>query len=296
MELRIKLRDLAKPSHILGKEISWDKGIATWSGREALLTKLLENHGMANAKLVGGPLNPVFDFPRNSEPSSTSDVRNDHSIIGSLIYLATKMGPFLCVTASGFGSYVKPPTTTHHTAAKRVLQYLQWTLDSTVKLYPGKDDLLPAYIDENRKEEPHPGCRSLSVILMCYEHALIFVTSCLQKAVTLSCTAAEYSAIPNGGRNFILLRNCIDELGTYETRTSVFQNNTETIEWGTSGFEKRFSRRRHVNIEHNYIVNFVQNVVLSATKHHCGNDCKFSEQNIKAIIISQGASQTESLH
>lgn len=71
-------------------KISWDKEKSVGLRQKTLITKLLANRGMADAKVVGCPLNTDPDLDMMSDNLSMFDALKYGGSVGSLMHSATK--------------------------------------------------------------------------------------------------------------------------------------------------------------------------------------------------------------
>ena len=85
---------------------------------------------------------------RQDDGSKKSDASLYRSLVGSLLYL-TSTRPNIIFDASLLSRYMQSPTLNHMGAAKKVLRYLQGTLDYEILYQPMKDSKLVGFSDSD---------------------------------------------------------------------------------------------------------------------------------------------------
>jgi len=124
-----KMTNLRKAKQFLGLEIErHDSGVISL-GQSKYIRTILKHVLMDHANPVTTPLHDKIRL--EVEPKGEAEVAARHyqSIVGSLLYAASATQPDLAFAFSALSRYSKKPYTSHLSAAKRVLQYLQHTAD-----------------------------------------------------------------------------------------------------------------------------------------------------------------------
>lgn len=86
-----------------------------------------------------------------------------------------------------------------------------------------------------------------------------------EKAVALSSTEAEYAASSEATKAVPWLWNLVNELNVHPGCTSVYEDNPRAIELVNVGSSKYFSRRKHIDIRHNYVTEMIQRKQITLT-------------------------------
>ncbi|CAL2255222.1 unnamed protein product [Prunus armeniaca] len=122
--------------------------------------------------------------------SEQADERVHRQIVGSLLYLTTTR-PDIMFTASLLARYMHGPTRKHMGTAKRVLGYIQGTLDYGIAYEKGKEVMLVGYCDSDWS-----GCeddmRSTSGYAFHLGSGVFSWASVKQSSVALSTVEVEY--------------------------------------------------------------------------------------------------------
>lgn len=116
-----------------------------------VVENLLCDNDMANGRPVESQVNPTITDKNitKSEPLSNGEQQRHRSIDGSLIYLAVKTRPDICLAASMLGAYVESSTKLALVAAKHVVRYIKGTLDMSMILHTGDGTHLGAFVDSS---------------------------------------------------------------------------------------------------------------------------------------------------
>lgn len=103
------LKDLGQPKQFLNMDLEWTPG-AVSIRQKNLIENLLNESGMSDSKPQRSPVSPENDLNIKADSISKDDADKYRSHVGSLLYLATKSRPDLCLVASTLGSHVADPT------------------------------------------------------------------------------------------------------------------------------------------------------------------------------------------
>ncbi|XP_070678008.1 uncharacterized mitochondrial protein AtMg00810-like [Malus domestica] len=107
---------------------------------------LLNKFGLQNCKVVSIPL-VRSDKLRNDDDSGATDETQNRKIVGSLLYL-TAIIPYLVYVASLLARFMHCLTNKHFGTTKRILKYVQGTLDFGLEYENGKGYVLIGYYND----------------------------------------------------------------------------------------------------------------------------------------------------
>jgi histone deacetylase 1/2 len=131
----------------------------------------------------------------NGEPIGVEDSTRYRSIVGALQYL-TFTHPDLSFSVNKVCQYLHAPTTTHWTAAKRILQYVKDTVNVGTTFQKSSSTLLSAFSDADWAGCLDDKCPTGGFVIF-IGPKLVFWSAKKQPAVSRSSTEAEYKSSAN---------------------------------------------------------------------------------------------------
>ncbi|CAL9010760.1 unnamed protein product, partial [Prunus brigantina] len=146
MMCKYEMSDLGLLHHFLGMGVTQTEGSIFIHQKKYALT-LLDKFGLKDCKSVSTPL-VATDKLQREDGSEAADESLYRKIVGSLLYLiATR--PDIMFSASLLARFMHNPSKMHYEAAKRVLRYIQGTIDYGIEYVIGKSALLVGYCDSD---------------------------------------------------------------------------------------------------------------------------------------------------
>ncbi|XP_071678452.1 uncharacterized mitochondrial protein AtMg00810-like [Lolium perenne] len=225
--------------------------------QEKYATDLLDRVGMHGCKPAPTPLSSSEQLSLTDGTSVGSEDSSQYrSIVGALQYL-TLTRPDLAFSVNKICQFLHAPTTEHWTAAKRILRYVQDTLQLGITFRRSSSTFLSAFTDAD-----WAGClddrRSTGDFAIFVGPNLFFWSARKQATVSRSSTEAEYKDLANATAELIWVEALLTELGvklkekpsiwcdnlgaTYLSANPVFHARTKHIE-----IDFHFVRERVVN-------------------------------------------------
>ena len=266
----MKTKDLGRPSHFLGMGFVWKDDGSLQLRQTKLIQALPESTRMSACKGVSSLATTSFD-PSIKGGESIEKFFDYRSVAGSILYLAVKTRPDIAIVASILSQHVESPTTIQYTGAERVLCYLKETMKAALRISPTDDNQLVAFVDSSWEKEPGFGRKSRSGIIIKYASVPVSTAIVLQKFTALSSTEAEYIALSEASRTIVWLRFVLNEFGIEQRPTIFYQHNSGSISWSMENFHSQFSKRKHVDIRCNYIIEKVASKEIFPVKERTEN-------------------------
>jgi hypothetical protein len=207
MGAKFRMSDLGALSYYLGIEVKQSTD-AVKLGQRAYALKLLERAGMAGCKAVATPMEERIKLSRASTAPKV-DATLYRSIVGGLRWL-THTRPDIAFAVGYVSRFMEDPREDHWTAVKRLLRYVQGTMEMGI-VFPKHGGLqltafseappkardgepgITAYSDADMAGDVD-GRRSTSGVLVFLGASPIAWQSLKQKMVALSTCEAEYVA------------------------------------------------------------------------------------------------------
>jgi hypothetical protein len=270
---------MGEVSWFLGCKYEWENlpdGRLTVSiTQTAKSEELIENHGMTDCNPVSSPYRSgmVIDrLPQDGVPieEKLPLVKKYQSLVGGLLWLQRHTRPDISTAVSLLSSYSHNPSQTHYESAKRVLAYLQGTLDRGIRFTQGgapvsvnisfpTDD--GVYTDANwgPQDASHPTSELETVTIQEVQSLLGHVVFRMGGPVCWGCTRerrtvsrssceSEIYATDEGSKSAITVRNLLKDFGFSDGTdpTPIWNDNRGCVDW-TKGVTVS-KKLRHINM------------------------------------------------
>ena len=198
------------------------------------------------------PVDTSIKFIQATEDEQCIDQQVYQSAIGSLLYyLSVATRPDITFAVSNMARFSSKPTTQHWTGVKRIMRYLQGTINHGI-LYTklssreciGFSDADWAGDLDNR--------RSTSGYLFQISGGPVSWRSKKQSSVALSTAEAEYVALASSAQEAVWMRQLTTELGSAPTdATTIFEDNQSAISMASN--PQFHGRAKHISIKYHFI-------------------------------------------
>ncbi|XP_050890858.1 secreted RxLR effector protein 161 [Lathyrus oleraceus] len=184
------MTDLGKMKYFLGIEVvQFDGGI--FISQAKYVMEVLRSFGMEHSNFVENPMVPGFKISKD-ENGIEMDGSFFKQLIGSMMYL-TATSPDIMYAVSLLSRYMSRPTEVHHSAAKRILRYLQGTTTFGILYRRGGSHELISFTDNDYAGSMEDRRSTSNYVFMLSGEAVTW-SSRKQPIVTLSTTEAEFIA------------------------------------------------------------------------------------------------------
>ncbi|GJW37965.1 ribonuclease H-like domain-containing protein [Tanacetum coccineum] len=231
----------------------------TNSGHSVLSTPFRPLHLNNGARMVGCN---SFRTPVDTESklgdggTLVVDPTLYRSLAGSLQYL-TFTRPDITYVVQQVCLYMHDPREPHFSALKRILRYVQGTLDYGLQLFSSTTDSLIAYSDAD-----WAGCpttrRSTSGYCVFLGNNLLSWSSKRQPTLSRSSAEAEYRGVANAVAETCWIRNLLRELHTpLSSATIVYCDNVSAVYLSSNPVQHQ--RTKHIEID----IHFVRDLVAT---------------------------------
>ncbi|CAL8083906.1 unnamed protein product [Prunus armeniaca] len=222
-----EMTDLGLLYHFLGTGVvQTDKHIFLHQKKYAL--KVIENFGLKDCKSVVTPLvaNERLCKEDGSEAVNESEYRQ---IVGSLLYL-TAARPDIMFSSSLLARFMHNPTRKHMGTAKRVLRYIQGTLDFGIEFIKGKTATLIGYCDSDCVGSEVDRRSTTSGYAFTLGSGRFSWASIKQNTVALYTADAEYVSAAEATSQAKWLRFVFEDFGEEQVEgTAILCDNTSAI-------------------------------------------------------------------
>jgi len=253
------MEDLGEMKHILGISVSRNRNDYSLSiNQKAYLKSVLNKFGMSNCKPTQTPM--VVDFQKQNFPDSPplQDSKQYSSLIGSLMYAALGTRPDIYYAVVTLSRHNISPTEATWNAAKRILRYIQGTLDFCITYKSnGKYINLTSFCDADWGNEIIDR-RSISGYCFLLGDGAISWQSKKQNVVSLSSTEAEYRAVTPAIKEVTWIYRTLKDLhSSISTPIELQEDNQGCIELSKNA--ESHQRTKHIDIQYHFIRDNVNN-------------------------------------
>ena len=195
------VKDLGPLHFFLGIEVSRrPDGLALVQRKYAL--DLLRRAGMLKCQSSDTPMSAATKlFGTDSPPLPDEDASRYRSVVGGLQYL-TLTRPDLSFAVNRVCQFLHSPTEDHWSAVKRILRFVQGTLDHGLFIRPAKSPTVSVFSDADWAGDVGDR-RSTGGYALFYGRNLIAWSARKQSTVSRSSTESEYKAVANATAELI---------------------------------------------------------------------------------------------
>jgi hypothetical protein len=261
MKKSFKITDLGKLTFAMGVSVEYSGGAVKLSQcRE--IRDLVTKFGLSGCRSVATPmeLRPGDDIAGVMN-GNLPDVPY-RSLIGSLAWIARNTRPDILFAVNYFARYNNCYTTSLYNSLKRVLRYLNSTID-LVFTFKRPDDLptdpkkflsspmeILIYSDSDWAGDPDTRRSVSGGVLFLYGNALTFL-SVLQKTVALSSSEAELMALVENMKDGVFVINLIKEIHSIVTPVRVRYDNVGAAHMAANPVNNKKSK--HIDIKYKWV-------------------------------------------
>jgi hypothetical protein len=174
-----------------------------------------------------------------------------HSCVAKLLYLAKRVRPDILTPVAFLTTRVSNPTFEDWKKMNRVLKYLNSTKDFGVRIKPGKDICIEAYVDASYA--PHKDAKSHTGSVIVFGQGPIYTRSVKQKIVSKSTSESELIAASDETTPVLWSKEFLESQGYKRLPPIViYQDNKSTIAMIQKGKDTS-TRTRHINIRYYFV-------------------------------------------
>ena len=248
MMKKYEMSDLGLLHYFLGIEIH-QKEESVFICQNKYAKTILEKFGMSNCNPVATPL-IANEKLKKEDGSQEVDASIYRSLVGSLLYL-TATRPDIMYATSLLSRFMHNPRQIHLGVARRVLRYIQGTLDYGILFERKVEPKLIGYCDSD-----WGGClddmKSTSGYVFTLGSGVFSWGSKKQQTVAQSSAEAEYVSASLATSHAIWLRRILNDIGENQGEaTQLFCDNKSAIAMTKNPVHH--SRAKHIALKHHFI-------------------------------------------
>ena len=247
-----KMSDLGQLKYFLGVKVDQNvKNGTIFLSQSAYAERLINKFGMSEANPVKTPIEPNFKFDAVNDDNRLSDPVEYQSVIGSLLYLATKTRPDICFAVGKLARYCSNPSKVHWLAAKGVIRYLKGTVNYGLLYSRSEAGTCVGFSDADWAGDLTDR-KSTSGYTFQMSGASVSWLSSKQTCVALSTAEAEYLALSKAAQEAIWLQQFLASLKfPCDEPMLIHEDNQAAI-----SISKEFvcsKRTKHIDIKFHYV-------------------------------------------
>lgn len=263
MKREFEMSDLGRMRFFLGIEVlQTSKG--THISQQKYAEEILRKFEMENCNSVINPMVPGSILAANE--GARTNVTRFKQLIGSLMYM-TITRPDMQFAVNLISRFSAEPTEIHFAAAKRVLRYLQGTLDFGIWYKRGGEGSLEVFTDSDFAGDVDSR-KSTSGYVFLWNDGAVAWSSKKQNVVALSSTEAEYVAAATCACQAIWVQGILEELGLNFPESMVIKcDNTSAIKLSKNPVFH--GRCKHIGVRFHFLRDLVKEGII--TMEHCGS-------------------------
>ncbi|CAN6689823.1 unnamed protein product [Malus baccata var. baccata] len=204
-----ELKDMGRLAYFLGLQVEYKANGDIFIHQSKYARDLLHKAGMDGCKPTATPCKPHTQLLA-TEGTILEDPSAYRSLVGALQYL-TFTRPDLSYAVGVACQYMNTPTDIHFDLVKRILRYIQGTLQCGLTYSASQDTSLTAFSDSDWAADPNTR-RSVTGFVVFMGSNPISWQSKKQASVSRSSTEAEYKALAHCAADIVWIRLLLKDL------------------------------------------------------------------------------------
>ena len=279
MMAEFDMSDLGKMHYFLGIEVV-QSADGIFVSQRKYVQEILNRFQMSNCNSVSTPVEVGLKLIK--EPGGKRvDSTLYKQIVGSLMYL-TATRPDIMHAVSLISRYMENPRETHLLAAKRILRYLQGTIEYGLFYKNGEKSDLFGFTDSDYAGDSDDR-KSTSGYVFMMGSAAISWCSKKQPIVTLSTTEAEYVAATACACQAIWLRNILEELHfQQEGATTIYCDNSSAIKLSKNPV--LHGRTKYIDVRFHFLRELTRDEIIDFL--YCKSEDQIADIMTKPLKLS----------
>jgi hypothetical protein len=210
------LKDLGPLHYFLGLQVTRSSS-GLYLNQAKYAHDLLKKHNMLASKPAKSPSCPNTRLSFH-EGDPLPNPHGYRSLVGALHYL-TFTRPDISFSVHQVCQYMSALTIVHLTAAKRILRYLQGTLNHCIAFTPSPLHL-SAYTNANWSGDPDDKCSTSGYLVYIGSNPITWSAK-KQPTVSRSSTKSKYRAIAIASTELCWIRTLLKDLGIFLSHTPI---------------------------------------------------------------------------
>ena len=230
------------------------------------LQEAIAESGMDISRVAATPAtHSLFEVGEGAAPLTGATADVFRRIVCKLLYVGIRARADILTALSYLTTRVSKPNIHDYKKLKRLLEYLNGTMDLALVIGADGSDTLYTWVDASYAT--HHDMRSHTGGVISLGTGGILCKSTKQKLNTKSSTEAEVIGVSDYLPSTIWAMNFMDAQGVSFQTSSVAQDNQSAIKLATNGRASAGHKSRHINIRHFWITDRLK--AEGITIHYC---------------------------
>lgn len=267
-----KMKDLGEAKFLLGIEIRRQPNGDVLLVQERYALDVLSRFSMSDCKSVSTPLELGTHLDLSQQPTSDAEKMSMagvpyRSAIGSLMYLATCTRPDLAAAVSELSKFSQNPGVAHWEGVKRVMRYLNGTVNEGLLYKRGAEVEVWGYSDSGHAGDVETS-RGRSGYVFMSGGAAISWRSSMMKVVTHSSCESEYVGLSEASNEAVYLHQLQGEMGVGKGSVLLLGDNESSLKLATNPVFHQ--RSKHIRIKYHSLRDRVEEGLIELCKVDTG--------------------------
>lgn len=281
MASKFDMSDLGKLNYYLGIEVKQGKGYIQLN-QSGYARKILNKGGMLHCNPTKVPMHPK-DVIGKDESGTEVNSTEFKSVVGGLRYLVHTR-PDIAYSVGIVSRFMERPTLLHQSAVKRILRYVQGTLDfGLTYVQDSANKVLIGYSDSDLAGNVDDR-KSTTGMVFYLNKSLISWTSQKQRCVALSSCEAEFMAATMAACQAIWLKKLLSQITKVDIDpVTLYIDNKSALELAKNPVFH--GRSKHIDVRYHFIRECVENgdilVKYVRTEEQCADSLTKALTSVK---------------
>ena len=277
---RYKMKDLGVLNHFLGVKVEHDvENNSIFINQSTFASSLVSKFNFENSKSVKTPAD-VNVKPQNCDSSKPFDSKLYQSCLGGLLYLSNRTRPDLTSSVSKAARYCASPAEENWSLVKRILRYLNGTLDFGIVYSKVNSPKLVGYSDADWAGEVTDRKSTFGYCFK-FNNSIISWRSNKQNCVALSTAEAEYVALSSAAQEAVWLNQLLRDINfnNSDLPVTLFEDNQATI--SITENPRNHPKTKHIGIKYHFVRDLESKNVISLA--YCPTDMMLADIFTKSL-------------
>lgn len=288
MHTEFEMTDLGEMKYFLGVEVH--QGVnGIYISQKGYAGEILKKFRLSNCNGVRNPIVPGNKLSKEENGVKANETLFKQ-IVGSLMYM-TVTRPDIMYSVCLISRFMSNPMETHMLAAKRILRYIQATVDFGIFYKRECRNELMAYTDSDYAGDLDDR-KSTSGYVFKLSGGAVAWASKKQPIVTLSSTEAEYVAAASCACQSIWMQRILKKIGGTQTDSIKIRcDNSSTIKLAKNPVFH--GRTKHIGVRFHFLRNLTRDGSIDI--EYCGTNEQVADIMTKPLKLDQFEKLREAL-